>query len=406
MTYDELQRKLREHGQEQLLRFWDELGTEEKNALAARIETLDWELVDLWKHPEDLSGKGKIEPIEGISLSEIARDREIFRKVGEQAIKEGKVAAVLLAGGQGTRLGSDAPKGAYNIGLTRPLYIFECLLNNLREVTDRAGAFVPLFIMTSEKNDAETKEFLEMHNYFGYPRAFVRFFTQDMAPAVDFEGKLFLEEKGRLALSPNGNGGWYSSLARTEILKEFPAVEWINVFAVDNVLQRIADPAFVGATILSGKKSGAKVVSKAEPHEKVGVLCLENGLPAVVEYYELSEDMAMARDKEGRLLYRHGVILNYLFERKKLEEIAGKRIPVHVVKKKVPHLDERGELVRPEEVNGYKFETLILDMIKLMGSCLPYEVVREHEFAPVKNRTGVDSVESARELLKQNGVIL
>ena len=123
MTYDELQRKLREHGQEQLLRFWDELGTEEKNALAARIETLDWELVDLWKHPEDLSGKGKIEPIEGISLSEIARDREIFRKVGEQAIKEGKVAAVLLAGGQGTRLGSDAPKGAYNIGLTRPLYI-------------------------------------------------------------------------------------------------------------------------------------------------------------------------------------------------------------------------------------------------------------------------------------------
>ncbi len=406
MTYEELARTLRKHGQEHVLRFWGELGEEEKHSLAAQAEAVDWEQLGLWEHPEDLSGKGKIEPIEGISLSEIARDREIFRKVGEEAIKEGKVAAVLLAGGQGTRLGSDAPKGAYNIGLTHPLYIFECLIKNLLEVTSHAGAFVPLFIMTSDKNDAETKDFLEEHGFFGYPREFVRFFTQDMAPAVDFEGKLFLEEKGRLALSPNGNGGWYSSLARTGIMKEFPAVEWINVFAVDNVLQRIADPAFVGATILSGKKSGAKVVSKAEPHEKVGVLCLENGLPAVVEYYELSEDMAMARDKEGRLLYRHGVILNYLFEAKKLEEIAGKRIPVHVVKKKVPHLNEAGELVRPEEVNGYKFETLILDMIKLMGSCLPYEVVREHEFAPVKNKTGVDSVDSARELLKQNGVEL
>ncbi len=405
MTDEKLKQCLQEHGQTQLLRFWDELGDEEKVSLARQIADVDWGTVALWKHPEDLSGKGKIEPISGVSLDEIARNRKVFQKVGEEAIKEGKLGAVLLAGGQGTRLGSDAPKGAYNIGITRPLYIFECLIGNLLEVTDRAGAYVPLFIMTSEKNDAETKAFLKAHAYFGYPSDFIRFFKQDMAPAVDFDGKLLLEEKGRLALSPNGNGGWYSSLARTKILQEFPALEWLNVFAVDNVLQRIADPAFLGATILSGKMSGAKVVSKAEPHEKVGVLCLEDGLPAVVEYYELSEEMANARDASG-LLYRHGVILNYLFQAKKLEEIAGKRIPVHVVKKKVPHLDEKGELVRPEEVNGYKFETLILDMIKLMGSCLPYEVVREREFAPVKNRTGVDSVDSARELLKYNGVKL
>ena len=406
MNYDETVRVLRERGQEHLLRFWDELSEDERRSLLAQIEAVDWDAADLGRHAERVACAKEPKPIKGVSLTEIARDRKAFCAVGEKAIREGKLAAVLLAGGQGTRLGSDAPKGAFDIGITHPLYIFECLINNLRAVTERVGCFVPLFIMTSEKNDAETKAFFEEHGRFGYPREYIRFFKQDMAPAADFDGKLLLEEKGRLALSPNGNGGWYSSLARAGILEEFPAVEWLNVFSVDNVLQRIADPVFLGATILSGSACGAKVVSKAEPHEKVGVLCLDGGLPAVVEYYELPEEMANARDGEGKLLYRHGVILNYLFQTKKLAQIADQRIPVHIVKKKVPFLDGQGRLVRPEEVNAYKFETLILDMIRLMGSCLPFEVVREHEFAPVKSRTGVDSVESARELLQRNGVEL
>ncbi len=404
MTYSELQQKLHAEGQEQVLRFWQELGAEERHALSDQLEHVDWDMLRLFDHPA--RKKGEIAPIEGLSLAEIVRDKKIYRRVGEEAIGAGKVAAVLLAGGQGTRLGSEAPKGAFDIGISHPVYIFECLIGNLLDVTERVGAYVPLFIMTSEKNDAETRRFLKEHGYFGYPAEYVRFFVQDMAPAVGLTGKLLLEEKGRLALSPNGNGGWYSSLARAGILREFPAVEWINVFAVDNVLQRIADPAFLGATILSGKMSGAKVVAKTEPHEKVGVLCLENGLPSVVEYYELSEEMANARGGDGALLYRYGVILNYLFRADKLKEIAERHIPVHVVGKKIPHLDESGAFVHPEEINGYKFETLILDMIGLMGSCLPYEVERCREFAPVKNRTGVDSVDSTRELLQFNGVIL
>ncbi len=183
-------------------------------------------------------------------------------------------------------------------------------------------------------------------------------------------------------------------------------VEWFNVFAVDNVLQHIADPAFVGAAILNGTASAAKVVCKANPHEKVGVLCLEDGLPSVIEYYELSEEMANLRAKNGELLYTYGVILNYLFRLDKLEQIAKQKIPVHVVKKKITHVDENGNVVKPETENGYKFETLILDMIRLMGSCLPYEVVREKEFAPIKNQTGVDSVDTARVLLQKNGVEL
>ncbi len=399
---------LKRIGQEQILRYWGELNESEKKSLEAQVRGTDWSVLENLAHPENLSGKGKIEPISGLRAKEIEARREEFFALGKEAIKKGKVGAVLLAGGQGTRLGTDAPKGTFDIGITRPLYIFQQQIENLLEVTNECGAYVPLYVMTSEKNNDETVAFWKEKNYFGYPAQYVRFFKQDMAPAVDFSGKVILEGKANIALSPNGNGGWYSSLARCGLLSEIRArgIEWLNAFAVDNVLQRIADPVFVGACIAEGVNCGSKVVCKAEPHEKVGVLCLEDGKPNIIEYYELTEEMANARDEKGDLQYIYGVILNYLFRLEKLDEVADAKIPVHVVKKKVPYLSDAGELVKPQTENGYKFETLILDMIKLMETCLPFEVVREREFAPIKNRTGVDSVETARELLQKNGIVL
>ncbi len=404
MTVEEA---LRYYGQEHVLKRCENLTAAEREELYARLSVLDWEMLTAWKRPENLK-RGRISPISGLTKEDIAARREEYFRIGAEAIRAGKVAAVLLAGGQGTRLGSPAPKGMFNIGLTRPLYIFEQLISNLMDVVKAAGAYVPLYIMTSEKNDAETRAFFEEHNNFGYPQSEIKFFVQDMAPSVDFEGKLLFEERGKLALSPNGNGGWYSSMQRAGLDADMArrGVEWINVFAVDNVLQRIADPVFVGATIKSGLMSGAKVVRKCEPRERVGVLCLEDGLPSVVEYYELTEEMANERLEDGTLAYSFGVILNYLFHAKRLGEIAAEKIPVHVVKKKVPYLNEAGELISPQTENGYKFETLILDMVRLMGSCLPFEVEREREFAPVKNRTGTDSVDTARALLQKNGVQL
>jgi UDP-N-acetylglucosamine/UDP-N-acetylgalactosamine diphosphorylase len=172
------------------------------------------------------------------------------------------------------------------------------------------------------------------------------------------------------------------------------------------VLQQIADPVFVGATIASGCVSGAKVVRKADPYERVGALCLEDGRPSIVEYYELTPEMAEAVNGNGSLLYGFGVILNYLFRVDKLLEIESRQLPLHIVEKKVPYLDGTGSLIRPESPNAYKFETLILDMIYMMDNCLSFEVVREKEFAPVKNATGIDSVESARELLQKNGITI
>lgn len=162
----------------------------------------------------------------------------------------------------------------------------------------------------------------------------------------------------------------------------------------------------MGATIASGRQSGAKVVRKAEPMEKIGVLCLEDNKPSIVEYYEITDDMINLRDERGELLYSFGVILNYMFNIEVLKANINKRMPLHIVEKKIPYIDENGELVKPESPNGYKFETLILDMVHMVDSCLSFEVDRQKEFAPIKNKTGVDSVESARELLKLNGVEL
>ncbi len=403
MNLQEIKLLLREHRQEQLLRFIGELSEEEQRVLFAQIERLDWESLENSEVPE-----GEVQPIYGLGKAEIASRKEEYFRVGSRAVREGKVAAVLLAGGQGTRLGSSAPKGAYDIGLTKSVYIFERLIENLKEACAACGAYVPLYVMTSDGNDFDTRQFLSEHSYFGYPAEYVSFFRQEMTPCTDGNGKILLAEKGGIALSPNGNGGWYASMERTGVLAdaEKRGVEWFNVFAVDNVLQRIADPVFLGATIASGCMSGAKVVKKTNPDEKVGVLCLRGGLPDIVEYYELTPEMANARREDGELLYGDGVILNYLFRADKLREIARRRIPVHKVKKKVAHLDETGNLIVPATENAYKHETLILDMIRLMGSCLPFEVEREKEFAPIKNLTGADSVESARLLLQKNGIKL
>ena len=382
--------------------------TEQNEKLTKRLEEIDFSVLEHIERKETVNERGVFAPLDAVEVSEIEARGAEFKELGLKAIREGKVGAVLLAGGQGTRLGLDRPKGTLNIGVAKELYLFEQLLRNLMDVTDEAGVYVPLYIMTSNINTADTTAFFEEHDYFGYPKDYVKFFVQEMVPACDYEGRIYMESQTEVAMSPNGNGGWFSSMVNAGLLSDIKerGIEWINVFAVDNCLQRIADPMFVGATIAYGCESGAKVVRKAAPDERVGVLCTEDGKPSIAEYYEMTEEMATARKENGDLKYGFGVILNYLFSEKKLEQIADARMPIHVVEKKIPYMDVDGTFVKPEQPNGYKFETLVLDMVHMMDDCIPYEVVREREFAPIKNLHGVDSLDSARELMKGCGIEL
>ena len=408
MTLEQAKEKLAKYGQEHVLKYYDELSAEEQQSLLAQIEATDMGILAACKNKEELVQKGEITPLAAMELDEIEANKESFTATGLEAIRAGKVGAVLLAGGMGTRLGSDDPKCMYNIGLTKDLYIFECQVNNLMEVVRQAGEWIHWFVMTSDKNNEATINFMKEKNFFGYNPEYIHFFKQEMAAATDYEGKIYLEEKGKLSTSPNGNGGWFISLKNSGLLDLIheTGIEWLNVFAVDNVLQRIADPCFVGATIQKNCVVGAKVVRKNAPDEKVGVMCLEDGRPSIVEYYELTDELMNAKDEKGEPAYNFGVILNYLFKVNDLEDMMASKMPLHIVEKKIPYLNEAGELVKPEEPNGYKFESLVLDMIHQLDSCLPFEVVRNKEFAPIKNKTGIDSVESARALLQENGVIL
>ncbi|MCI5711919.1 MAG: UDPGP type 1 family protein [Lachnospiraceae bacterium] len=386
----------------------EQLPEKEKAVLQKKLDAIDFSVLKEIERRATVTERGVFAPLEAVEVDEIEKRADEFKEIGLKTLRDGKVGLVLLAGGQGTRLGFDQPKGTVNIGLTKEIYIFECLMNNLMQVVKEVGVFIPLYIMTSISNKKETVDFFEAHQYFGYDKSYIKFFIQEMVPTVDFEGRVLMASNTELAMAPNGNGGWFSSMVLDGMLEDVHkrGIEWINVFAVDNVLQKMADPMFIGATIASGCESGAKVVRKAAPDEKVGVLCTEDGKPSIAEYYEMTEEMATARKENGDLKYGFGVILNYLFREDKLEQIANRHMPIHVVEKKIPYMDEDGKKIKPEKPNGYKFETLVLDMVHMMADCLPYEVIREKEFAPIKNLHGVDSIDTARELLIQNGVEL
>jgi UDP-N-acetylglucosamine/UDP-N-acetylgalactosamine diphosphorylase len=394
------------YAQTHLLEYYDELTESQKVSLLSDIEKIDFNILNCGAQSKS-KPLGEITPIDALTKEDIEKNRAEYEKVGSAAIKAGKVAAVLLAGGQGTRLGSDKPKGMFDMGITRELSIFKLQFDNILSVSLKVGAPFHVFVMTSDKTDKDTREFFKDKAYFGYPKEYIHFYIQNVAPTCSEDGKIFLDEKYKVSFSPNGNGGWYSSLINAglgNILTD-GGVEWLNVYSVDNVLQKICDPIFVGATILSGAACSSKVVKKACPEERVGVMCKENGRPKVVEYYEMPEALASKRDNDGQLTYRFGVILNYLFAVDGLNGIYKNALPYHMANKAIAHI-EHGQRVIPTAPNGYKFETLVVDMVAMMGNCLAFEVERERQFAPVKNKTGTDSVETARTLLINNGVQL
>lgn len=409
MDFLSLKEHLNNFGQAHLLEYYNELDSEQKEILLNQISSIDFSILkDIETYKSLNKTRGQIAPIQTLQINKISQNIETYENIGLDSIKQGKVAALLLAGGQGTRFGCKYPKGMLNIGISKVLYLFEALINNMLSVVKQAGTWFPLYVMTSDKTHSETVDFFKQHNYLGYNKDYIKFFIQDMFPSVDFSGKVLMEDKFRIALSPNGNGGWFSSLVKAGLLEELKnkGVEWLNIFSVDNPLQKICDPLFIGATICNGCDCGAKVVKKSSPDERVGVMCLEDNKPSIVEYYELTNDMQNAKDEKGNYLYNFGVTLNYLFKIEKMEKMANNQLPLHIAEKKISHLSSRGSFVEPTSPNGYKIETLVLDWIHLMDSCLPYEVERNKEFAPIKNSTGTDSLETAQELLKLNDVLI
>lgn len=394
---------LKREGQTQVLRYYDELSETQKEHLLSQVRSIDFAMIDKAMQPVDLSCEGTIQPYHTMTVEEWSGKKEQYASAGEKMLREGQAAAVVLAGGQGTRLGFDGPKGTLNVGVTRKLYLFQILLQNMRKNLRKAGGeslTAPFCVMTSAVNHEQTVSFFKEHQFFGYPEEEVFFFQQDMAPSLDHQGKILLQDKDTISMAPNGNGGWFTSLERSGVLEKLRAraVKWLNVVSVDNVLQNILDPVFLGACQEEGCGAGAKVIAKACPEEKVGSICTRGGKVSVVEYSELTDQMRSAKDASGQYLYHYGVTLNYLFQIDQTQKAASSRMPIHKANKILPYLDENGKHVIPDSPNGYKMEYFIFDILESFDKVLSFECVRQEEFAPIKNREGVDSLQTARKL--------
>ena len=402
-----IKRTLKKYSQEHLLNGYEKLDEVKQKKLLNQIENTDFELINsLYQNSqkEVQIPESQITPIEYLDKEKLNGYYKGFQETGEKAIRSGKLAAVTMAGGQGTRLGHKGPKGTFDIGLDSHKSLFELLSDSLKEQGKKYDVTIPWFIMTSEENNDETVEFFAKHKFFGYEKdKNIFFFKQGELPMVDTEGKILIGEDGLIKEAADGHGGIYEALVKngmTNKMREL-GVEWLFIGGVDNCLVKMVDPILMGIAIQKHVTAAGKSVVKANPEEKVGVFCKRNGRPSVVEYTEIPKDMAEATDERGELIYGESHILCNLFNIDSVERMGRTPLPYHTDFKKATYIDKNGNKVVPDGPNAYKFEAFLFDAFGELDDMAILRVKREEEFAPVKNATGTDSPETARELYKK-----
>ncbi|WP_144559979.1 UTP--glucose-1-phosphate uridylyltransferase [Shouchella miscanthi] len=391
-TYEAIHTKVSMYHQEHLVDFYHELDEHEQQALLKQIDQLDLSSIP------SMTAKGEqtntsITALPSQSALELAdQEKAQLYNRGVSLLSEGKVAVVLLAGGQGTRLGHVGPKGTVTMDDTPETSLFALQAKQIQAQQREANVQIPWYIMTSPINDKDTRTFFADNHYFGLKKEQVTFFIQDVSPAITPEGKIILADKGQIFQAPNGNGGVFTSMKKAGILKEMKAngIEWIFFNNIDNALVQVADPLFIGYADRDGADISTKSVKKVTPSEKVGVLGQRDGRPAVIEYSELTEE-----ERHHPLLQDANIGI-HLFKLDFLYRTADASLPYHLAHKKIPSIATDGTKIDPVEPNGYKLELFYFDVFPLASSMTIFQVDRENEFLPVKNKTGQDSLEEAR----------
>ena len=396
---------LTKYNQTKLMNLMKKFTKEENEKIINQLKTIDLEkMINLYNRglQKIEADSKKISNIKYIDKSKLEKEeKETYKELGENIIKEGKYAVVTMAGGQGTRLGHKGPKGTFKVSVNgQEKYLFQIIVESLQKAIEEYGVAIKWYIMVSYENEKDTKTFLKEHNYFGYPEEKVKFFVQGNLPLIDTNGQFIIDKNKLIKEASDGNGSIYESLKRCKILDDMKqsGIEWIFVGGVDNILLKIIDPILTGITIKENNIIASKSVVKKDPRERVGVFCKIDGKPGVIEYTELPEKMAVMRDEKGELIYGEVNILSHLYSIKALEQLADVKLPYHVAFKKANFLDENEKFVEVSEPNAYKFESFIFDAFKNYEDMSILRVKREDEFAPIKNATGSDSPETAIKL--------
>jgi UDP-N-acetylglucosamine/UDP-N-acetylgalactosamine diphosphorylase len=404
-----LRRKLKEAGQSHVLRFYEALDPTSRQNLMKQLQMLDFnslgELIEQYvRNKPVVALPTKIEPVPVYPWCPDASRKGMYQeavKRGHELLGAGKVGAFLVAGGQGTRLGYDGPKGEYPITPVKNKPLFQVFAEQLLARSRQSGKTIPWYIMTSDNNDVQTRAFFHKHHFFGYAEEAVFFFQQGMMPAFSMDGKLLLSEKDSLALSPDGHGGSLRALEKSGALADMQkrGVEHLSYFQVDNPLVYCIDPLFLGLHEMTGSEMSSKTVPKANPMERVGNFVVGDGVLQVIEYSDLPESLATQTNPDGSLRFNAGSIAIHALRVsfiERLNEGGRLRLPWHRAEKKVPYVSEQGQLVKPDRPNAVKLEQFVFDAIPLATNPLVYATDRAEEFSPVKNAEGADSPETCR----------
>ncbi|XP_046477158.1 UDP-N-acetylhexosamine pyrophosphorylase [Neodiprion pinetum] len=399
--------KLREFNQDHLLQFWDEISDDQKLLLIRDIEEQNLkEISSYFKSAvaslsnDQVKLDAKLRPIPSEVSASLQNstfaETQKYHDLGLREIADGRTAVLLMAGGQGTRLGVSYPKGMFNVGLPSGKSLFQLQaerirrLENLAEERHKKKGSITWYILTSEATTKTTRDYFKANNYFGLKEDNVLMFEQGMLPCFNFDGKIILDEKHRLARAPDGNGGLYRALKVQGILQDMDkrSIRSVHAHSVDNILVKVADPIFIGYCLSRSADCGAKVVEKSSPTEAVGVVCQVDGVYQVVEYSEITEETASLRDENGRLKFIAGNICNHYFTKDFLQSIADVHefeLKLHVAKKKIPYVDQSGVRIVPEKPNGIKIEKFVFDVFQFSKQFAVWEVARDEEFSALKN---------------------
>ena len=413
LMYKALFEMLQAHGQEHLLKYWDELSVEQQSNLAGEIEDINFDEIDklikeyvITKPQQNIPSD--LRPPDYYPAKPATQEEKKFYKAayerGVALVKKSKVAAFTVAGGQGSRLGFDGPKGTYPITPVKNKTLFQYFSEVIIANEKKYGCTIPWYIMTSSLNNKQTQDFFSDNKYFGLNRDNVIFIVQGTMPAMDYTGKIVLESKDSIALAPNGHGGSLLALRKSGALSDMKhrGIEHISYFQVDNPLVSIINPLFIGLHNMSNSEMSSIMLAKTGPKEKLGNFCKSGGKLMIIEYSDLPAELAEKRNEDGSLAFICGSPAIHVIKRdfvERLTESGTIQLPWHRADKKVKCLDNNGNKVSPEKPNGVKLETFIFDALPLAAKTIIFEAKREEEFAPTKNKTGVDSVESCRQML-------
>ena len=408
-TYEDIEKLLKKHGQSHLLAFWDKLNADQRASLLEQINCLDLQKIDDWvdkfiENPDfiainpDLAPASSYEP-ETVDPQNQQKYAEAVR-MGKELISRGKVAAFVVAGGQGTRLGFDGPKGDFPISPVKKKTFFQIFTETISAVSARYQTTCPWYIMTSPLNHAETMEIFRANNYYGLGKKNVFIFQQGTLPNFSRDGKILLTDKNTIACSPDGHGGSIKALYKSGAIENMKkrGVEFLSYWQVDNPLINIFDPLFIGLHVLDKADMSSKALIKTDPKEKIGNFCLIDNKINIIEYSDLPDELAEKKKPDDSYVFQLGSIAIHIISRSFVEKLnAGEiSLPLHRADKKVRHIDKRGNFIESE---GIKLESFVFDAVPLASNSIILQTVRSEEFAPTKNATGVDSAESARQMI-------